>query len=144
MEQSLSWEANRFSASQEIPRKSSPPVPILSQIIPVHGPHPTSWITIIILSSHLSLGLPSRSFHLITTQKPYIHLFSPLPATCPAPLSILDLITRIIFGEEYRSLISSVCSFLHSPVSSSLLLDRSHGFIAPRPLYTGPLCPTLE
>jgi hypothetical protein len=23
-------------------------------------------------------------------------------------------------------------------------LDRLHGFIAPRPLYTGPLCPTLE
>jgi hypothetical protein len=23
-------------------------------------------------------------------------------------------------------------------------LDRSHGFIAPRPLCTGPLCPTLE
>jgi hypothetical protein len=24
------------------------------------------------------------------------------------------------------------------------VIDRSHGFIAPRPLYTGPLCPTLE
>jgi hypothetical protein len=23
-------------------------------------------------------------------------------------------------------------------------LDRSHGFIAPRLLYTGPLCPTFE
>jgi len=50
MEQSLSGEAYRFSASQEIPRilrnpkfhyrvhKSTPPVPIQSQINPVHTP----------------------------------------------------------------------------------------------------------
>jgi hypothetical protein len=30
------------------------------------------------------------------------------------------LITRIIFGDEYRSLSSSLCSLLQSPVSSSL------------------------
>jgi hypothetical protein len=27
------------------------------------------------------------------------------------------LITQIIFGEKYRSLSSSLCSFLHSPVT---------------------------
>ena len=54
MEQGPSRKANRFSASQEIARilwdpkvpysihKSPPPVPILSQIDPVHTPHPTS------------------------------------------------------------------------------------------------------
>jgi hypothetical protein len=31
------------------------------------------------------------------------------------------LITRIIFGDEYRSLSSSLCSLHHSPVASSLL-----------------------
>ena len=74
MDQSPSWEANRFSASQEIPRivcipkvnyrihKCPPPFPILSQINPFHTSHPTSWRSILILSSHLHLGLPSDIF----------------------------------------------------------------------------------
>jgi hypothetical protein len=31
------------------------------------------------------------------------------------------LITRMLFGEEYRSWSSSLCSLLHTPVTSSLL-----------------------
>ena len=47
MEQSLSWEAKRFSAKQEITHifmepESSLPVRILSQINTVHSPHPAS------------------------------------------------------------------------------------------------------
>jgi len=50
----------------------------------------------------------------------YTPLLSPTRATCPAHLILPDLITRTIFGEQYRSLSSSLCSFLHSPVTSSL------------------------
>jgi hypothetical protein len=72
MQHSASWEANRFAASQETPHilwnpkvhyrihKCRPPVPILSQLNPVHIP--TSWRSILILSSHLRQSLPSGLF----------------------------------------------------------------------------------
>jgi hypothetical protein len=42
---------------------------------------------------------------------------SSLPYTCYIPAHLpLDLINRIIFGEEYRSLRPSLSSFLHSPL----------------------------
>jgi hypothetical protein len=47
-------------------------------------------------------------------------LLTPVCATCTAYLILLNLITQTIFGEQYRSLGSSLC-FLHSPVTSSLL-----------------------
>jgi len=49
---------------------------------------------------------------------------SPIHATCPAHLITLDLITLTILGEEYRSLSFSLCSFLHSAVTSSLLVPN--------------------
>jgi len=135
IEQSSSWETNRFSASQEIPRilwnlqihyrshKGPPPVPILSQLDPVHTP------TSQFLKIHLNIIIPSRygspkwplSFR-FPYQNPVCASPVFIRVTCPAHLILLDFITRKIFGEEYRSLSSSLCSFLHSPVTSSLLI----------------------
>ena len=48
---------------------------------------------------------------------------SSLPQTryMPRPSHLLDFITRTILGEHYSTLSFSLCSFLHSPLTSSLL-----------------------
>jgi len=116
MEQSP-WEANRFSASQKIPRtlynpkvyylihKCPPLVHILSQINPVHAPlshilhiH----LNIILLSTPGSskwspiLGFPHHN--------PIYTSLLPIRATCPAYLILLDLMNQMIFGEKHRPL----------------------------------------
>ena len=133
-EQSPSSQVNRFSASQNIPRNfwnpkthhrmynSPPSVPILSQIHLVHVPPPFQFLNIhinIILSSTpwssmwaLSLRFPNVS--------PVCTSLLPIRATFPAYLILLELITQIIFDEEYISLSSSLSSFLHFSVTSSL------------------------
>ena len=132
MEQSSSLEVKGASATQEIPHllwnpkahyrihKRPPPFPILSHINPVHVPHLTSWRSTLMLSSHLRLVLPLVSFPRVSPPKPYTHL-SPVRATFLAHLIVLELISRIIFGEEYRSLSTSLCSLLQSSVISTLL-----------------------
>ena len=73
--------------------------------------HPTSWRSILILSTHLSLGLPSgrlpSDFPSMTLYTP---LSSPIRATCSAHQILLDFITRTILGELYRSFSSSLCN----------------------------------
>ena len=64
-------------------------------------PHPTSWISILILSSHLRLDPPRGSFPQISPSKSCMYL-SPIRSICPAHHILLDLITRIIFRPEYR------------------------------------------
>jgi hypothetical protein len=78
-------------------------------------------LSILILSTHLHLGLPSGLFLSgFPTNILYAVLFSPIRATCPAHLTPLDLIILIMSGEDYKSSSFSLCSFLQPPVASSL------------------------
>jgi hypothetical protein len=102
IEQSLSWEANRFVASQEIPHvllnpkvhyrihNCSPPVypePAQSSPYP-RNPLPDRSI---LLSSHLRQGLSSGLFPSgFPTKTLYTPLSFPIRATCPAHLILLD------------------------------------------------------
>ena len=84
--------------------------------------HPTSWRSILILFSHLRLGLPSGLFpSVLPTKTLYTPLFSPIRAICPAHIILVDFVTRTILGEEYRSLSSPLWSSALLVIKNSLV-----------------------
>ena len=134
MVQSPSWEAKWFAASQEIPRilwnpkvhyrihKLPPPVPILGWPNPVHIP------TTHLLEIHPNIihpstprspqwSLPLRFPHQDPIRPPLLPHTSHMPS--PSHSSRFYHPHNIGWGD--RSFSSSLCSLLHSPVTSSLL-----------------------
>jgi hypothetical protein len=97
------YGTRRFLPHSQVPGHLSLSWASSTQSVPSH---PNSWRSILILSSHLRLGLPSGLFpsgYPIETL--YTTLPSPLSAICPAHLILLDFITILV--EEYRSWSSS-------------------------------------
>ena len=96
--------------------------------------------SILILSSHLCLGLPSDLFPSgFPTKTLYMSLLSPPPYAPHAPPISFPLISQIIFSEEYRLLSSLLCSFFPLPCYLIPLRPKyspQHPvFIHPQPMF---------
>jgi len=125
MEQSPSWEANRFSASQEIQRiygtwrfitafTSAHQLSLfIARSIQSMPSHSTFWR--LILSSHLRLGLPSCLFPTRFPTEPCMHLYSPPYVLHVSPISntLQLLMTNTIRDKLYKFLCLSATSLTH-------------------------------
>jgi len=115
MEYNPSWEASSFSPSKQHILilcklniryricKSSPPIPLLSQTAPVHA------LAFYFVKIHFNIFFPCRvdrsSPHVYRTwpcMTLYDPVLSPIRATCPVCLIVLELIARILHIGDMR------------------------------------------
>jgi hypothetical protein len=122
MEQSPFWEADQSSQlTKKFPAfygtrtfftvLTSVRHPSLSWANSIQSPRPppTSWTSILILSSYLRLGLSNGLFHSgFPTNNLCTPLSSPIRAKCPAHFILLDLTTHTRLGKEYSLFSSSL------------------------------------
>jgi len=80
-----------------------------------------SWKSISLLSFNLCLFFQVVSFPQVSLPIACTPLLSSENVSCPGNHILLDLITRKIFDDRFKSLSSSLFHFLHSPVTSTLL-----------------------
>jgi hypothetical protein len=86
------------------------------------SPHSITLRYILLLSSHLSLVLPSNLLPSGFRMKIlYAILFSQKHATFPSHRILFYSIIPVIFGKEYKLRRSSLCSFLQPPFTSPRL-----------------------
>jgi hypothetical protein len=125
MELSTSWETANCASTQKIRSilwnaRFIALVPILYQINPIYTTPSYLLKSILILSTHLRLGLPSGLFPSgFLTNILYEFLFSP-------SLFFLDLIVLFILSKEHQLWVTSLRNFLQSPVTSSLFRTNIH------------------
>jgi hypothetical protein len=133
MDQSPVWEADRCSASQEIPRLHVTPrfITVVTRVeywslfrawlLQSTTAHTFNLRSILIFFSHLCLDLPGGlSPSDFRSNILYVFLTSPLRATTSVFLNLLNFIVLQIFGEWAYRLSSLLCHF-----SNLLLLPLS-------------------
>ena len=124
--QGPSLEANWFAVSQEIPRISrnqkvhyrthSVRQMSLSWASPIQSlyPHSTSWRSILILSTHLRLGLPSGLLPSLTNN---IYLLTPWCRVLLEKLTGLELVKKFPAFHGTREFITALTSVRHLSLS---------------------------
>jgi hypothetical protein len=96
---------------QHCVHKSPQLVFILSHMKTVRTPHCSALRSILIISFHLYLGLPSGFF----SCSPHVYYF--------VHLILLHLIILIIFGEECKLQSPSLCNFLQQRLSTTTVIN---------------------